>query len=88
MGDKNKAVVILKNCAGFCWKNYPGTYTLKWLENLLIEIAGESIDPEHSQDKHQARSVSKNLNVLHVVTEGYETGGHTRLIINWITADR
>jgi len=63
--------------ASSCWHNYTETFSHKEFEEKLITISENIIDiPINNSfdDNH----------VLHVMTEAYEVGGHTRVVENWI----
>lgn len=66
-------------CASSFWHNYSGTFAHYQLEEDLREISNEIIDYElnnNFQENH----------ILHIMTEAYNTGGHTRVVENWIKA--
>lgn len=56
--------------------NHPGIFCSSVIENELLKIAEQiPCPPVQSFDSNS---------FLHVLTEGYETGGHTRVIERWI----
>lgn len=59
------------------WHNYSNTYSNKDFEDDLIAISNEIID-------FDLPVYSDNNNVLHIMTEALEIGGHTRVVNNWI----
>jgi hypothetical protein len=66
------------------WDVYhPDFYQSPEIENMLLECANKLPAEDYViQDKN-----SKKRKVLHVLSEGYSTGGHTRLAKNWIKSD-
>jgi len=67
--------------------NHPGFFSSPQLEGVLLNAAKQiheqidiSIDGIPKKDK-------KKRNVLHVISEGYSIGGHTRLVTRWIEKD-
>lgn len=64
-------------CASSFWHNYSGTFVHYQLEEDLISISNEIIDCELDIN-------FENNHVLHIMTEAYDTGGHTRVVENWI----
>jgi hypothetical protein len=66
------------------WYGYhPGFYQSPEIENMLLECADKLPSINYvRKDKN-----SKKRNVLHVLSEGYSIGGHTRLVKNWMKSD-
>lgn len=63
--------------------HHPGFYQSPEIENMLLECAKKlPIEDYVIKDK-----VSEKRKVLHVLSEGYSIGGHTRLAKNWIKSD-
>lgn len=65
--------------------NHPGFYTSVELERILIECANNL--PLIHEDISVTLKQPQKRNVLHILSEGYSTGGHTRLVKNWIEKD-
>lgn len=59
------------------WHNYSNSYSHPELEQDLLIISNEIIDFNLSD--HNGSN-----NILHVMTEAYFVGGHTRVVENWI----
>ncbi len=72
--------------AKYASENHPGFYTSPELETILIECAKKIPNNQYKIDIPE--SSSKKRKVLHVLSEGYSTGGHTRLVKNWIQKDK
>lgn len=67
--------------AGLLANNFSLTYSSKIMEEKLIDISN-TLFPEHSDVKFLDNTV------LHVMTECYHVGGHTRVVDNWIKASK
>lgn len=68
--------------ASWNW-NHPGFYQSPEIENMLLKCADNlPIEDYVVKDKD-----NKKRKVLHVLSEGYSVGGHTRLVKNWIKSD-
>lgn len=75
-------ISYIGSAANYGWNNFTGYYTAYRFESVLGKIADLSI--QKSVQKTQVKSRSKKL---HVVSQIYKTGGHTRLLFNWIERD-
>jgi hypothetical protein len=79
---------VANNAYGFAanasWSIYHADfYQSPEIENMLLECASK-ISTENYIINNQKNEKRK---VLHVLSEGYSTGGHTRLAKNWIKSD-
>lgn len=84
-GDFTSASVYAQSAAEFTIWNHTGLFVSPRLERLLIEIGTESVS---SFTDVGSRPVCKHPgNVLHVLTQAYSIGGHTRLVWRWIQRD-
>ncbi|NME82787.1 glycosyltransferase [Clostridium sp. SM-530-WT-3G] len=71
----------------YACEKHPGEYCNKELENLLIKCA-EKIKPIKLQtDLIKLNIKDSKRKVLHVISEAYDVGGHTRQLWNWIRSD-
>lgn len=79
---------VAKNAYDFAikasWNGYhPDFYQSPEIENMLLECANKlPIEDFITKDEN-----IKKRKVLHVLSEGYSIGGHTRLAKNWIQSD-
>lgn len=64
--------------ARFAWFNYSGYYKSNALENLIKRIGVKLI-----LEKNIKNSTNSNK-ILHICSEVYEGGGHSKLLYNWI----
>lgn len=69
-----------KNLCRYAWLNFTGYYSIWKIEHYL-NIVGNKIP------KLESYNTPKNNKVLHICSEIYETGGHTKLVFNWIKND-
>lgn len=76
------AAAYTQVAADFAWCNHPGLFASSRLEKLLLDIRATMKFPPLSR---QTRS--KPRSVLHVMTQAYDVGGHTRLVTNLIEKD-
>ncbi|MDR3680576.1 MAG: hypothetical protein P4L41_11480 [Flavipsychrobacter sp.] len=77
------AADYISSLANFAWHNCTGYYANWELEQLLNEIGGQLEDAGAAKDENNAGK----LNILHVATELYNSGGHTKLLLNWVKND-
>jgi hypothetical protein len=64
---------------------HPGFYVSPELENLMLRVAQELEKPAPPNPDEKSERLGKKR-FLHVVTECYETGGHTAFLDRWIKA--
>jgi hypothetical protein len=76
----------------FTWTNHPGRYADGKLENILLELGKMLPEPSAGVAALPASSIElpadQRRKVLHVASIVYPTGGHTRLIANWVRNDK
>ena len=75
----------IEKSAQFAWLCFSGYYRSNISENLLNTIGSEIIYKESSLIK---KNTSDSFKILHVCSTLYETGGHTKLLFNWIENDQ
>jgi len=85
---KDKEYEAAANYAGtlanFAWQNCTGYYANWQLEGILNDI-GQHV--EEIGYKAKSGNTGGKLNVLHIATELYNSGGHTKLLLNWVKND-
>jgi hypothetical protein len=81
-GKAEGAVAWAATAAHFAAQNHPGRFHSPRLERVLASIGRAAVPapPPRERDSGAGR-------VLHVLTEAYPTGGHTRLCWRWIQLD-
>ncbi len=77
---------IVSKIARFSVFNHTGLYSCEKCERALLECANNL--PEIENTKLFTKKDLKRRKVLHVLSEGYSTGGHTRLVKNWVEIDK
>jgi len=83
-GEQEECAGYVQLAAQYAWFHPTGELASHKLEALLSEISKNLNDAEVPGP---VRTQSSPKRILHVVTEMYKVGGHTRLIWRWIRAD-
>ncbi|MGH9630306.1 MAG: glycosyltransferase [Bryobacteraceae bacterium] len=81
-GRLESAVVRAQIAGTFAWMNPAGIFASAELEHLLAEIGAMS-----RRQTLRHRRTGDAGNVLHVVTQAYESGGSTQAVTSWIEQD-
>jgi glycosyl transferase family 1 len=82
-GRLELAVVRAQIAANFAWMNPAGIFASQQLEELLTDVGAEIRTPPLRR-----RPLRREPgNVLHVVTQVYQTGGPTQVVTAWIEQD-
>jgi hypothetical protein len=81
--DPEAAVGWIRVAADQAWNNHPGFFASEDLESMLLAIGQDLPQTACSTDLWPRRQ-REGRRVLHVLTAGYESGGHTRLTERWI----
>ena len=84
-GEFDDAAATAEAAAQLAEVNHPGVLASPRLEQLLERISRAHL-PSHPEH-HPPASPAGRQRVLIVVTETYETGGHTRMVWRWIGRD-
>ena len=80
------AASLAQTAGDIAWHNHPGRHTSSAIEQALTSAGRVAAgNRRRSYVPAPAGGVAR---VLHVLTEGYPVGGHTRLAWRWIEADR
>jgi hypothetical protein len=82
-GAHEDAAASAQVAATIAWMDHPGRFASATLERVLREVAATI--PALPYEREAAAGGHER--VLHVLTEGYETGGHTRLAWRWMLQD-
>lgn len=82
--DLDGALTLVRTAADWAWFHHPGIFVSPVLEDVMGRAAGELLRTGTSRRTRRG----PRRQVLHVLTEAYELGGHTRLVRQWIDADR
>ncbi|SDH06782.1 hypothetical protein [Psychroflexus sediminis] len=79
------AINSIEKLAGIYSKKYIGLLASNELEKLLIEIGRKTINNQLVFEKKKNKQT--NYKILHLATEFYDVGGHTRVVQDWIKHD-
>ena len=86
-GEWEKAADIVQTTGQIAHNHHPGMFFDPELENIL-KCCAEQLDTICSQCiTNEDQKVENKRHVLHVFSEGYQTGGHTRLAARWMQQD-
>ena len=85
-GDDAEAVALAQAACHWSTRRHPGRLADVALERLLHDT-GRRLVPGRPGDHRPAATADEVRRVLHVATEIYATGGHTRVIERWIERD-
>lgn len=77
--------LYLRQLATFALYNITGYYVNWKFERLLLNL-GQKIPPISPIKKES--HTHHRLSILHIATELYDIGGHTKLLINWVKIDK
>jgi len=88
VGDGAYAAACAQAAASFAWSNFPGFFVSESLEEVVRQISRAPELSHCAADRgRRPVKVGDKRRVLHVLTQAYETGGHTRLVWRWIAID-
>ncbi len=82
-GDDDLTLARIEEGAIWSWGHHPGRFASSTFEQLL-----RAVGTRHAVTRTNTGTSSTTLRVLHVLTEAYATGGHTRLTWRWLEHDR
>jgi GT2 family glycosyltransferase len=85
-GDCEKAMTMIMNSANTAHHSHPGFLTSPRLERLLRRIAATS-EVQPAFPMIVVPKAADKRNVLHILSQGYSGGGHTKTVKNWIQMD-
>ncbi|HWR41610.1 glycosyltransferase [Sporomusa sp.] len=86
-GNLEKAVVLVKQAADSGHHSHPGFFISPRLELVLRKVAQKLSDRVMAPVMIAQPKSTDKRNVLHVISQGYYSGGHTRLVERWISMD-
>jgi hypothetical protein len=83
-GDHEAASVHVQATADYAWSNHPGTFASRTLETEVLAM-GRALP--RATDTLRRETGELPAHVLHVLTQAYAAGGHTRLTWRWMEID-
>jgi len=87
IGEIDAAAVFGQMAADYAFRNHPGFFVSPRLENLLTHIGRMTMERGAKFSDH-FRANNSPKRILHILTQAYELGGHTRLAWRWIERDK
>ena len=82
-----KAANIVQNAGKDAHYHHPGMFFSAELESIL-KCCAEKLDTVYNQSlMNGPQKMENKRHVLHIFSEGYQTGGHTRLAARWMESD-
>jgi hypothetical protein len=83
-GNIADALAFFQMAANFAWKSHCGFFLSPELEKYCCETS-HSLMPRND---HQEPEPTNNQGILHILSQAYTTGGHTRFVWRWIENDK
>ncbi|MEA3016228.1 MAG: hypothetical protein QOI38_950 [Sphingomonadales bacterium] len=78
---------LIEGVARFAWFSHPGRLADGALENKLLRIGRDLVDAPPPADLEPLPRTSSASRTLHVASEVYLTGGHSRVLAKWVQRD-
>jgi hypothetical protein len=85
--NADQVLPLISSISGFAWKVHPGKFFDFQLEELAYRV-GKNIWELVKNENGRFSEKKEGQHVLHVASETYEVGGHTRLLLNLIKGDQ
>ena len=82
VGQYENAMRLIAGGSDWAWFNHTGLFASPTFENLLTTVGTRLLSPPP-----QLRVPNGTREVLHVLTQAYSTGGHSRLAWRWMSLD-
>lgn len=82
-----KLLQFIERVARFAWASHPGRLADGALENTLLEIGRDLADAPARFDLNMTDLAPSASRTLHVASEVYPTGGHSRVLAKWVQRD-
>ncbi len=80
------AAVCAEIAAWYAWLNHPGLFASPRLEDLLAAVGRRTMGSVRLSER-RSPPAEMPAHVVHVLSEAYPIGGHTRLVWRWIQLD-
>lgn len=82
-----KLLSFIEGMARFAWEFHPGRLADGALENPLLAIGRAMADDASASMEEVPLEPSAQSRTLHVASEVYATGGHSRILAKWVQRD-
>lgn len=86
-GNFERAAMLVKQAADYAHHSHPGFFVAPRLELILRNIARKLNSRITSPAMNVPHKNPDKKNILHVLSQGYDAGGHTRVLERWIRMD-
>ena len=86
-GDNEKAMLLVKKSADYAHHRHPGFFASSRLELILRKIAEKLIVQGAQACTNQRNKSTGKQKMLHVLSQGYDSGGHTKVLERWMVMD-
>jgi len=78
----------IERVSSWAWAHHPGRFADGALENLALEIGHELKDKGNNGVMHILDRKHHFSRTLHLATELLDVGGHSRVLVKWVTRDQ
>jgi hypothetical protein len=85
--DPARVVDEVERVANFAWQQHPGVFADGRVENVLLDFNDEVAKAEPSCMEVDCFAGRHRPRMLHVASEIYQVGGHSRVLAKWIDRD-
>jgi hypothetical protein len=82
-----RVVDEVERVANFAYINHPGIFADGRVENVLLDLVDKVANADSKYQEADCFSGHDRPRMLHVVSEVYDTGGHSRVLAKWIDRD-
>lgn len=82
-GELEQAAQYLQTAAKTAWLNQPDALAFPGLDAIAAQVADRALEPWPARPE----PTGGRERVLHILSEAYAVGGHTRLVHRWIARD-
>lgn len=87
-GNPEKALQAIMRAADLAHHSHPGFFACPQLESMLRTIAPKLSLQAPSPLAVPAENSPGKRKILHVISQGYNAGGHTKTLERWMTLDK
>lgn len=87
-GDLENACIYASIAAEYAWRHHPGLFSSTRLELLIQRLGNHLTAGRNTSSQRRPIRSAGPMRILHVMSEAYTVGGHTKLAAQWIALDR